>query len=43
MEEDESLRIKKKWKESWTFSMVSLYRRRNAYLVSNKIGEHMVS
>jgi hypothetical protein len=28
---DESLKIKKKWKGSWTFSIVNLYGRKNAY------------
>jgi hypothetical protein len=28
---DESLRLKKKWKGSWTFSVVNLYSRKNAY------------
>jgi hypothetical protein len=30
---DESLRIKKKWKGSWTFSVLNVYGRRNAYSV----------
>lgn len=30
---DESLRLKKKWKGSWTFSIVNLYWRKNAYSV----------
>ena len=30
---DESLRIKKKWKGSWTFSIINLYGRKNAYSV----------
>jgi hypothetical protein len=28
---DESLRIKKKWKGSWTFSLINVYGRKNAY------------
>ena len=28
---DESLRIKKKWKGSWTFSIMNVYGRKNAY------------
>jgi hypothetical protein len=30
---DESLRLKKKWKGSWTFSIVNVYGRKNAYSV----------
>ncbi len=30
---DESLRIKKKWKGSWTFSLLNVYGRKNAYSV----------
>jgi hypothetical protein len=30
---DESLRLKKKWKGSWTFSIINLYWRKNAYSV----------
>jgi hypothetical protein len=30
---DESLRIKKKWKGSWTFSVLNVYARKNAYSV----------
>jgi len=30
---DESLRLKKKWKGSWTFSIVNLYWRKNAYSI----------
>ncbi len=33
---DESLRIKKKWKGSWTFSILNLYGRKNAYSVFYK-------
>jgi hypothetical protein len=40
---DESLRIRKKWKGSWTFSVVNLYGRKNAYSVFYKKEEHMVS
>jgi hypothetical protein len=30
---DESLRLKKKWKGSWTFSLLNVYGRKNAYSV----------
>ncbi len=30
---DESLRIKKKWKGSWTFSLLNVYGRKNAYSI----------
>ena len=30
---DESLKIKKKWKGSWTFSILNVYARKNAYTV----------
>lgn len=30
---DESLRIKKKWKGSWTFSVLNVYGRKNAYSI----------
>ncbi len=30
---DESLRLKKKWKGSWTFSLLNVYARKNAYSV----------
>ncbi|MCJ7446306.1 MAG: TonB-dependent receptor [Bacteroidales bacterium] len=40
---DKSLKIKKKWKSSWTFSVVNLYGRKNAYSVFYKKEEHMVS
>ena len=30
---DESLRLKKKWKGNWTFSLLNVYGRRNAYSV----------
>lgn len=33
---NESLRIKKKWKGSWTFSILNLYGRKNAYSVFYK-------
>lgn len=33
---DESLRLKKKWKGSWTFSILNLYGRKNAYSVFYK-------
>ncbi|MBN2482487.1 MAG: TonB-dependent receptor [Bacteroidales bacterium] len=33
---DESLRIKKKWKGSWSFSILNVYGRRNAYTVFYK-------
>jgi hypothetical protein len=39
---DESLKIKKSWKGSWTFSIVNLYGRKNAYSVFYKKEEHMV-
>ena len=40
---DESIRIKKKWKGSWTFSILNLYGRKNAYSVFYKEEGHMVS
>jgi hypothetical protein len=40
---DESIRIKKKWKGSWTLSIVNLYGRKNAYSVFYKEEGHMVS
>jgi hypothetical protein len=40
---DESLKLKKKWKGSWVFSVVNLYGRKNAYSVFYKKEEHMVS
>jgi len=40
---DESLRIKKRWKGRWTFSVVNLYGRKNAYSVFYKMEEHMAS
>jgi hypothetical protein len=33
---DESLRIKKRWKGSWSFSLLNVYGRRNAYTVFYK-------
>jgi hypothetical protein len=33
---DESLRIRKKWKGSWTFSVLNVYARKNAYSVFYK-------
>lgn len=39
---DESLRIRKKWKGSWTLSVVNLYGRKNAYSVFYKKEEHFV-
>lgn len=40
---DESLRIRKKWKGSWTFSVINLYGRKNAYSVFYKKEGHLVS
>jgi hypothetical protein len=40
---DESLKIRKKWKGSWTFSIINLYGRKNAYSVFYKKEGHMVS
>jgi hypothetical protein len=40
---DESLKIRKKWKGSWTFSIINLYGRKNAYSVFYKKEAHMVS
>ncbi|OFY83249.1 MAG: hypothetical protein A2V46_09220 [Bacteroidetes bacterium RBG_19FT_COMBO_42_7] len=40
---DESLKIRKKWKGSWIFSVINLYGRKNAYSVFYKKEEHMVS
>lgn len=39
---EKSLKIKKKWKGSWTFSVVNLYGRKNAYSVFYKKEDHMV-
>ena len=38
---DESLKIRKKWKGSWTFSIVNLYGRKNVYSVFYKKEDHM--
>ncbi len=38
---DESLKIRKKWKGSWTLSIINLYGRKNAYSVFYKKEEHM--
>ncbi len=40
---EESLRIKKKWKGSWTFSVINAYGRNNAYSVFYKKEDHIVS
>jgi hypothetical protein len=40
---DESLKIRKKWKSSLTFSVINLYGRKNAYSVFYKKEGHMVS
>jgi hypothetical protein len=40
---DESLKIKRKWKDSWTFSIINLYGRKNAYSVFYQKGAHLVS
>jgi hypothetical protein len=40
---DESLRIKKKWKGSWTFSVINVYGRHNAYSVFYKKDEPTVN
>lgn len=40
---DESLSIKKKWKGSWTFSIINLYGRKNAYSVFYQKEDHMVT
>ena len=39
---DKSLKIKKSYKGSWTFSIINLYGRRNPYSVFYKKEEHMV-
>jgi hypothetical protein len=39
---DESLKIRKKWKGSWTLSITNVYGRENAYSVFYKKEEHMV-
>jgi TonB dependent receptor/CarboxypepD_reg-like domain/TonB-dependent Receptor Plug Domain len=40
---DKSLKLKKSWKGSWTFSVVNLYGRKNAYSVFYKKEDHMVA
>jgi len=40
---DGSLKIRKKWKGSWTFSIINLYSRKNAYSIFYKQEGHMVS
>lgn len=40
---DESLKIRKRWKGSWTFSIINLYGRKNAYSVFYKKEAHLVS
>lgn len=40
---DESLKIRKKWKGYWTFSVINLLGRKNAYSVFYKKEAHMVS
>jgi hypothetical protein len=40
---DESLKIRRKWKGSWTFSVINLYGRENAYSVFYKKEGHLVS
>jgi hypothetical protein len=40
---DESLRIRKKWKGSWSFSVINVYGRKNAYSVFYKKEDHIVS
>jgi hypothetical protein len=40
---DGSLKIKKKWKGSWTFSIINVYGRKNAYSIFYKKEGHMVS
>ena len=40
---DESLKIRKKWKGSWTLSIINLYGRKNAYSVFYKKEAHMKS
>jgi hypothetical protein len=40
---DESLRIRKKWKGSWSFSVINVYGRNNAYSVFYKKEDHFVS
>jgi hypothetical protein len=40
---DGSLKIKKKWKGSWTLSVINVYSRKNAYSIFYKQEGHMVS
>jgi hypothetical protein len=40
---DETLRIKKKWKGSWTLSIINVYGRKNAYSVYYKKDQPMES
>jgi hypothetical protein len=40
---DESLRKSKKWKGSWTISVINVYGRNNAYSVYYKKEDHMIS
>jgi hypothetical protein len=40
---DKSLKLKKSWKSSWTFSIVNLYGRKNPYSVFYKKETHLVS
>jgi len=39
---DESLLIRKKWKGSWTLSVINVYGRKNAYSVFYKKEDHMI-
>jgi hypothetical protein len=39
---DESLKIRKKWKGNWTFSIINLYGRKNAYSVFYRKEGHLV-
>jgi hypothetical protein len=40
---DESLKIRKKWKGNWTFSIINLYGRKNAYSVFYRKEGHLVA
>ncbi len=40
---DGSLKLRKKWKGSWTFSIINVYGRKNAYSVYYEKEAHMVS
>ncbi len=40
---DESLLLRKRWKGSWTLSVINIYGRKNAYSVFYKKEDHMVS